>query len=128
MEEEKLPEPWKLFTDGSSCGDGSGVGLVLISPEGAEFTYALRFTFKASNNESEYEALLARLKIAGQMAVENLQAYINSRLVANQVNGSYVAKETEMVQYLEKATELISTFKMFSIQKYRESKTRKLIP
>ena len=53
-----------MFTDGSSCGDGFGAGLVLISPEGAEFTYALRFTFKASNNASEYEALLAGLTIA----------------------------------------------------------------
>ncbi|PWA81898.1 reverse transcriptase domain-containing protein [Artemisia annua] len=34
MEEEKLPKPWTLFTDGSSCGDGSGVGLVLTDPEG----------------------------------------------------------------------------------------------
>lgn len=113
MEEEKLPEPWKLFTDGSSCGDGSGAGLVLISPERAEFTDALRFKFRESNNASEYEALLAELRIAEQMTVENLQAYVDSRLVANQINVSYVAKETEMIQYLEKAKELISSFKMF---------------
>ena len=45
MKEEKLSEPWKLFTDGSSCGDGSEAGLVLISLEGTKFTYAVRFTF-----------------------------------------------------------------------------------
>ncbi|GKB44233.1 hypothetical protein Tco_0889175 [Tanacetum coccineum] len=32
-------EPWTLFTDGSSCVDGSGVGLILTSLEGTEFTY-----------------------------------------------------------------------------------------
>ncbi|GJV70334.1 reverse transcriptase domain-containing protein [Tanacetum coccineum] len=42
-EEEELPEPWILFTDGSSCTDGSGAGLMLTNPEGVEFTYALRF-------------------------------------------------------------------------------------
>nr|GEZ81989.1 reverse transcriptase domain-containing protein [Tanacetum cinerariifolium] len=40
--EEELPDPWTLFTDGSSCVDG----LILINPEGSEFTYAMRFSFK----------------------------------------------------------------------------------
>nr|GEZ12651.1 reverse transcriptase domain-containing protein [Tanacetum cinerariifolium] len=42
--EEELLEPWILFTDGSSCTDGSGAGLILTNPEGMEFTYALRFS------------------------------------------------------------------------------------
>ncbi|GKE22953.1 reverse transcriptase domain-containing protein [Tanacetum coccineum] len=62
--EEVTPEPWTLFTDGSSCLEGSGTGLILTSPEGEEFTYALRFEFDASNNEAEYEALVAGLRIA----------------------------------------------------------------
>ncbi|GKC47401.1 reverse transcriptase domain-containing protein [Tanacetum coccineum] len=60
---EAFPEPWVLFTDGSSCLEGSGAGLILTSPEGEEFTYALRFKFNASNNEAEYEALIAGLRI-----------------------------------------------------------------
>nr|GEX67684.1 reverse transcriptase domain-containing protein [Tanacetum cinerariifolium] len=54
-------EPWTLFIDGSSCVDGSGAGLILTSPEGVEFTYALRFQFTTSNNEAEYEALFLLL-------------------------------------------------------------------
>ncbi|GJZ36417.1 reverse transcriptase domain-containing protein [Tanacetum coccineum] len=50
--EVKLQEPWILFTDGSSCVDGSGAGLILTNPEGMEFTYALRFEFTATNNEA----------------------------------------------------------------------------
>nr|GEZ67499.1 reverse transcriptase domain-containing protein [Tanacetum cinerariifolium] len=60
---ETQQEPWTLFTDGLSCVDGSSVGLILTSPEGTEFTYALRFQFAASNNEAEYEALIAGLQI-----------------------------------------------------------------
>ncbi|GJT89818.1 reverse transcriptase domain-containing protein [Tanacetum coccineum] len=56
--------PWTLFMDGSSCVDRSGAGLILTSPEGMEFTYALRFQFIASNNEAKYEALIAGLRIA----------------------------------------------------------------
>ncbi|GJV06794.1 reverse transcriptase domain-containing protein, partial [Tanacetum coccineum] len=78
-EEEELPEPWFLFTDGSSYTDGSGAGLILTNPEGMEFTYALRFRFDATNNEAEYEALIARLKITEQMGVKNLQANVDKR-------------------------------------------------
>ncbi|GJZ65920.1 reverse transcriptase domain-containing protein [Tanacetum coccineum] len=92
---EKPPDPWTLFTDGSSCVDGSGAGLILTNPEGAEFTYAMRFRFEATNNKAEYEALIAGLWIAEQMCIKNLQAHVDSRLVANQVNGSYVAKESD---------------------------------
>nr|GEW79091.1 reverse transcriptase domain-containing protein [Tanacetum cinerariifolium] len=63
-DKEELPDPWVLFKDGSSCTDGSGVGLILTNPEGMEFTYALRFRFKAITNEAEYEALIANLRIA----------------------------------------------------------------
>ncbi|GJX78274.1 reverse transcriptase domain-containing protein [Tanacetum coccineum] len=70
---EILQEPWTLFTDGSSCIDGSGGGLILTSPEGTKFTYALRFLFPASNNEAEYEALITGLRIAAQMGVRNVQ-------------------------------------------------------
>nr|GEV02716.1 reverse transcriptase domain-containing protein [Tanacetum cinerariifolium] len=91
-------EPWTLFTDGSSCMDGSGVRLILINPEGIEFIYALRFQFASSNNEAEYEALIAGLQIAARMGVKNVHVSVNSKLVANQVLGIYVAKEDNMVK------------------------------
>ncbi|GKA32067.1 reverse transcriptase domain-containing protein [Tanacetum coccineum] len=102
--EVKLQEPWILFTDGSSCVDGSGAGLILTNPEGMEFTYALRFEFTATNNEAEYEALIAGLRIAARMGVRNLEANVDSRLVANHVLGEYVAKEDNMIQYLDKTS------------------------
>ncbi|GJX20736.1 reverse transcriptase domain-containing protein [Tanacetum coccineum] len=122
MEEaEELPEPWILFTDGSSCTDGFGAGLILTNPEGMEFTYALRFRF----DEAEYEALIAGLKIAEQMGVKNLQANVDSRLVANQVNRTYVAKETNMIRYREKVKTLTNSFKAFSIKQVPRSENKK---
>ncbi|GJW72585.1 reverse transcriptase domain-containing protein [Tanacetum coccineum] len=59
------------------------------------------------------------------MGVKNLQANVDSRLVANQVNGSYVAKEAGMVQYLEKVKGLTSNFKEFSIKQVPRSKNKK---
>ncbi|GJS34313.1 reverse transcriptase domain-containing protein [Tanacetum coccineum] len=60
--------------NGSSCVDGSGAGLILTNPEGTEFTYAMRFRFEATNNEAEYEALIAGLRIAEQIGHES---YLN---------------------------------------------------
>nr|GEX99182.1 reverse transcriptase domain-containing protein [Tanacetum cinerariifolium] len=98
---ETQEEPLTLFTDGSSCVDGSGAGLILTSPEGVDFTYGLRFQFTASNNEAEYEALVAGLRIATRMGVKNVHVSVDSKLVANQVLGTYVTKEDNMVKYLE---------------------------
>ncbi|GJY08785.1 reverse transcriptase domain-containing protein [Tanacetum coccineum] len=124
-EPEVLPEPWTLFTDGSSCVDGSGAGLILTNPEGAEFTYAMRFRFEATNNEAEYEALIAGLRIAEKMGIRNLQANVDSRLVANQVNGSFSCQESGMVQYLNKVKTLAKSFKEFSIKQIPRSENKK---
>ena len=55
---------WKLFIDGAANAQGSGAGLILTSPEGIDIEYALRFGFQASNNEAEYEAVIAGLNLA----------------------------------------------------------------
>nr|GEZ62900.1 reverse transcriptase domain-containing protein [Tanacetum cinerariifolium] len=122
---ETQEEPWTLFMDGSSCVDGSGTWLILTNPDGVEFTYALRFQFATSNNEAEYEALIAGLRIATQIGVKNIQANVDSKLVANQVLGTYVAKEDNMIKYLDTAKGLVSGFKTFSISQVSRSKNKK---
>ncbi|GJZ51226.1 reverse transcriptase domain-containing protein [Tanacetum coccineum] len=126
MSEKEAPqELWTLFTDGSSCIDGSGAGLILTSPDGAEFTYALRFQFTASNNEAEYEALLAGLRIAAQTGVRNVRVSVDSKLVENQVLGTYIAKEENMIKYLEKVKSLVSGFASFLISQVPRSHNKK---
>ncbi|GJR16193.1 reverse transcriptase domain-containing protein [Tanacetum coccineum] len=81
--------------------------------------------FDATNNEAEYEALIAGLRIAEQIGVKNLQTNLDSRLVANQVNGFYIAKEPAMIQYLEKVKTLSRSFKKFSIKQVPRSENKK---
>ncbi|GJY52385.1 reverse transcriptase domain-containing protein [Tanacetum coccineum] len=68
--------------------------------------------FDTTNNEAEYEALIAGVRIAEQMGVKNLHANVDSRLVANQVNGTYIAKEPGIIKYLEKVRTLHVLFKV----------------
>ncbi|KAL7605482.1 hypothetical protein Lser_V15G18132 [Lactuca serriola] len=86
---------WTLYTDGASSREGSGARLILTSPEGEEVTYALCFDFHTSNNKAEYEALLAGLRLAKQMGAKAVTALTDSRLVANQVNGSFEIPRSE---------------------------------
>nr|GEW27167.1 reverse transcriptase domain-containing protein [Tanacetum cinerariifolium] len=71
--------------------------------------------FAASNNEAEYEALIAGLRISAQMGVQNIHVSVDSKLVANQVLGTYVSKEENMIKYLDKVKSLVSGFTNFSI-------------
>ncbi|GKE31703.1 reverse transcriptase domain-containing protein, partial [Tanacetum coccineum] len=114
--EEDDTESWTLFNDGASSPKGSGAGLVLIGPSGSEYTYALRLTFPSTNNEAEYEALLAGLRIARQMNISNIEVKVDYKLVASQINGSYEASKDSMIRYLAKAKEYASGFKSFSIK------------
>nr|GEV00880.1 reverse transcriptase domain-containing protein [Tanacetum cinerariifolium] len=122
---EELPEAWKLFTNRSSCIDGSRARLILTDLKGIEFTYVMRFRFDATNNKAEYEALIASLRIIEKMGVKNLQTYVDSRLVANQINGSYTANEPGMMQYLKKVKMLASNFKKFLIKQVPRSENKK---
>ena len=63
-EEGGISQPWTLSVDGSSSVGGSGVGILLQGPDGQAWPYALHFEFNASNNEAEYKAFIARLRLA----------------------------------------------------------------
>jgi ribonuclease HI len=59
----------------------SGAGVVLISLEKDKFKYALQLRFRATNNEAEYEALLARLKLSESMGIKNRTIKSDSQLI-----------------------------------------------
>ena len=77
---------------------------------------ALRFDFKASNNEATYEALIARLKLAKEMKVDSLEIYSDSQLVVCQVTNEYQVLDEKMAACLQKAKDLLSAFSSFKIQ------------
>ncbi|KAL0427961.1 UNVERIFIED_CONTAM: Ribonuclease HI [Sesamum latifolium] len=106
---------WLLHVDGSSTAQGSGAGIVITSPQGEDLEFAFKFGFKTSNNEAEYEALVASMKMAHEAGARHLLAYSDSQLVVRQVEGSYEAKEKGMVQYLQQIAELRTNFESFQI-------------
>ncbi|XP_062114208.1 uncharacterized protein LOC133825259 [Humulus lupulus] len=101
---------WKLQVDDSSNTRGSGLGLVLTSPQGDVIKQAVRCGFKDTNNESEYEAMIAGLGLAQDMGVKKIMVFSDSQLVVNQMQDSYQAWDNKMTAYLNKTKELQSIF------------------
>ncbi|KAL0322537.1 UNVERIFIED_CONTAM: Transposon Ty3-G Gag-Pol polyprotein [Sesamum angustifolium] len=107
--------------DGSSTLQGSGADVILETPQGDKIQYALKFSFDASNNEAEYEALLAGGRLAQAAGAKYLRAYSDSQLVVNQVNGDYEAKGEKMIQYLNLIRTLCQKFERFELQRVPRS-------
>ncbi|GAV83640.1 RVT_3 domain-containing protein [Cephalotus follicularis] len=108
---------WKLSVNGLSCITGSGVGLALTSPDGWTLEYALRFKFKAINNEAEWEALIAVLTIAKHLEVQKIEASSDSQLVVGLANGEYEVREDPMIKYLSHFRGMKSAFEVLRIVK-----------
>ena len=101
---------WRLSVDGAANAQGSGASLILTSPDGIDVEYALRFGFQASNNEAEYEAVIAGLNLAHSMEANQLEVSSDSQLVAKQIEDLYEAREEKMILYLKKVRELLRKF------------------
>ncbi|XP_028108999.1 uncharacterized protein LOC114307792 [Camellia sinensis] len=94
-----IGEMWKLFVDGASNRHGAGLGIMLNSPDRLIIEQAITLGFPASDNEAEYEALLAGLRSALRMKATTLMVFSDSKLVVNQVSGEYEAKDERMAKY-----------------------------
>ena len=107
---------WKLFVDGATNAQGSEAGLILTSPEGIDIEYALRFKFQASNNEAEYEALIAGLNLAHSLEIDQLEVYSDSQLVVRQIEDTYEAKSERMILYLKRVRDLMKKFVLVQVR------------
>ena len=107
---------WKISVDGASNAQGSGAGLILTSPEGIDIEYALRFGFHVSNNEAEYEAVIAGLNLAYSLEVDQLEVYSDSQLVVRQIEDTYEAKSGRIILYLQKVRELLKKFVLVQVK------------
>ena len=72
---------WKVYVDDTANQRGSGVGLVLISPEKNIIEKSLRLGFSTTNNEAEYKALLQRMAMVQKMGGKTADMFSDSRLV-----------------------------------------------
>jgi len=75
--------PWRVFVDDASSVVGAGAGIIIITLEGIRLEHSFRLGFRASNNESEYEALLVGFRTVLSMGAQDVKIYSDSWLVVN---------------------------------------------
>jgi hypothetical protein len=108
---------WIVDVDGSvnkRCGE---VGVIVKSPGRQKLRYADRLGFKATNNEAEYEAVIAGLAITVELGAQKVEMRSDFSVIVGQANDEFEAKEERMQKYLAKVRELTVKLKRVVIKK-----------
>ena len=85
--DQTIQDWWSLYVNDASNVKGSKVGIILEGPKNITLEQALNF--KASNNQAEYEALIAGLKLAREVGDKKLRCYTDSQLVHGKISKRY---------------------------------------
>ena len=63
-----------MYLDESNNKNGRGAGIILEGLEGITIEHSLCFDFQMRNDQVEYEALIASLKLVKDIGVQSLRA------------------------------------------------------
>ncbi|XP_075640466.1 uncharacterized protein LOC142612233 [Castanea sativa] len=107
---------WDVYIDETANRKGSGVGIVLITPEKLVMEKSLHLGFLATDNEAEYEALLPGIAMVNKLGGEVVEVYLDSRLIVGQINGEFEARDELMQGYLVKVRQVQTCFKSFTFK------------
>ncbi|GAU40405.1 hypothetical protein TSUD_136520 [Trifolium subterraneum] len=99
---------WTIFVDGASNATGAGARIILENEEGILIEVSLALSFPTSNNQVEYEAFLAGLRLAEDVSAKEIKIYTDSQLVASHVLGEYQAKNDNLSEDLALVKERIT--------------------
>jgi ribonuclease HI len=110
------PIPWTMFFDGSSCGVGAGIGIVLISPQGTSYEFYILIEKTSTNNQVEYQVVLKGIKLLREVNAEVIEIFGDSQLVINQLAGEYKCKDDILRVYHEECLQLLREFKIVKLE------------
>ncbi|PKI67552.1 hypothetical protein CRG98_012136 [Punica granatum] len=114
MNDEEETPGWKMYFDGAVNSIGSGIGAVLISPEGRHLPVAAKIDFPCTNNIAEYEACILGLQAAIDLKVKELEVFGDSMLTIFQTLKQWKTKDPKLVPYHEYLEELTENFEDIS--------------
>ena len=83
---------WALHVDGASSSKGCGAGVILEKEDEIIVELSIKFDFSVSNNQAEYEALIAGLKLAKEVRARQLLICSDSQIVTSQVAREHEAR------------------------------------
>jgi len=99
LQHTPIEHQWTLHVDGSSNPKGAGAGIELEGPNDILIEKSLHFAFKTSNDQAEYEAILAGLSLAREVGVKTLTCKTDSKLTVGNLNDEFHIKDPILLQY-----------------------------
>jgi ribonuclease HI len=108
-------EAWKLFFDGSICGQGQGAGCVIVSPNGMEYEASTRLEFRCTNNQAEYETLLIGLELIVDMGTKSVEIFGDSQLMVQQISSESQCLDGTLNEYRERCLYILRCLESFSV-------------
>nr|GEZ68117.1 hypothetical protein [Tanacetum cinerariifolium] len=95
--------------------EGSGVGIILVSPDEKMHSYAIRLKFNASDRAMDYEALLAGLVAYVNKSMKDLYAFIDSLTLVSQIEENHTPIMKQERKYKEEIKDATAPFHMLQI-------------
>jgi ribonuclease HI len=98
-----------LFTDGGARGNPgpAGIGAVIMNQDKKVIKTIKKYIGEATNNQAEYEAIKAGLTEALKMHPHEIECFLDSELVVQQLNGKYKVKDKELQQLCGQVQDMI---------------------
>ena len=107
---------WSIHTDESSNQRSGGTSVVIQTPERDKIECMIRLDFPTTNNEAEYEALVAGLDLTKAAGAKNMIMHCDSQVITSQINDDYECRNERMKKYLEEVKSRISVLEVKFIQ------------
>jgi ribonuclease HI len=102
---------WAMYFDGSACGDGCGIGILLMSPRGAAYSFSIRLPTPCTNNSAEYEVVRKGMELLLQAGAEAVKIFGDSKLVISQLTEEYRCKSESLFPLWVQCLELMAQFR-----------------
>ena len=108
----------KLFSDGACRGNPGqgGAGAVITDETDSILWEGSQYLGHCTNNIAEYKALILGLKGALAQGFNRLDVYLDSELLANQINGSYKVKSEHLKKLMREVRELLASFEAVGVK------------
>lgn len=117
-------EQFQLNTDGGARGNPgpAAIGVVLQNAAGTVIASFGKTIGSTTNNQAEYQAIVAGLQLAKEHGVQSLRVCADSELVIKQLRGEYKVKNAELKPWHTQATQLIRSFPHIVLEAIRREK------
>jgi ribonuclease HI len=108
---------WTVYTDGASRGNPgpASIGAVVYNADGDEVHTVSRRLGRATNNEAEYQAVIAGLEAALGLGGGSVDLRMDSQLIVRQLEFRYRVRNARLRPFFERVVELRRQFESFQV-------------